>query len=38
MNGLKQGNSLSLLLLKFVLEYTIGRVQVNQDGLKYWYN
>jgi len=33
-NGLKQGNSLSPLLLKFPLEYAIRRVQVNQDGLK----
>jgi len=33
-NGLKQGDALSPLLLNFVLEYTIRRVQVNQDGLK----
>ena len=33
-NGLKQGDALLPLLLNFVLEYTIRRVQVNQDGLK----
>jgi hypothetical protein len=33
-NGLKQGDPLSPLLLNFALEYTIRRVQVNQDGLK----
>jgi hypothetical protein len=33
-NGLKQGNALSPLLFNFALEYTISRVQVNQDGLK----
>jgi hypothetical protein len=33
-NGLKQGDALSLLLFNFVLEYSIRRVQVNQDGLK----
>jgi len=33
-NGLKQGDALSLLLFNFVLEYVIGWVQVNQDGLK----
>jgi len=33
-NGLKQGDALSPLLLNFALEYTIRRVQVNQDGLK----
>ena len=32
-NGLKQGDSLSPLLLNFVLEYAISGVQVNQDGL-----
>jgi hypothetical protein len=33
-NGLKQGDALSSLLFKFVLNYAIRRVQVNQDGLK----
>jgi len=33
-NGLKQGEALLPLLLSFALEYTIRRVQVNQDGLK----
>jgi len=33
-NGFKQGDALSPLLLNFVLEYAIRRVQVNQDGLK----
>jgi hypothetical protein len=33
-NGLKQGDALSPLLLNFALEYTILRVQLNQDGLK----
>jgi len=34
MNGLKQGDALSPMLLNFDLEYAIRRVQVNQDGLK----
>ena len=33
-NGLKQGDALSPLLFNFVLEYTIRRVQVKQDGMK----
>jgi hypothetical protein len=33
-NGLKQRDSPSSLLFTFALEYTIKRVQVNQDGLK----
>ena len=33
-NGLKQEDALSLLLFNFALEYSIWRVQVNQDGLK----
>jgi len=33
-NGLKQGGALSSLLFNIALEYAIGRVQVNQDGLK----
>jgi hypothetical protein len=33
-NGLKQGDALFLLLFDFALDYTIKRVQVNQDGLK----
>ena len=33
-NGLKQVHALSSLLFNFTLEYAIGRVQVNQDGLK----
>jgi len=31
--GLKQGYALSPLLFNYVLQYTIRRVQVNQDGL-----
>jgi hypothetical protein len=34
MNGLKQGDDLSLLLFNFALQYAIRRVQVNQDGVK----
>jgi len=33
-NGLKQGDALTPMLFNFALEYTIRRVQVNQDGLK----
>jgi len=33
-NGLKQGDALSPLLFSFTLEYTIRKVQVNQDGLQ----
>jgi len=33
-NGLKQGGALLPLLFNCALEYTIRRVQVNQDGLK----
>ena len=33
-NGLKQGDALTPMLFNFALEYAIGRVQVNQDGLK----
>jgi hypothetical protein len=33
-NCVKQGDALSSLLCNFALEYDIGRVQVNQNGLK----
>ena len=33
-NGLKQGGALPPMLLNFALQYSIRRVQVNQDGLK----
>ena len=34
-NSLKQGDSLLLLLFNFALEIASGRVQVNQDDLKF---
>jgi len=34
MNGVKQGDASLALLFNFSLEYAIGRIQVNQDGLK----
>jgi len=30
----EKGDDLSPLLFNFALEYAIGRIQVNQDGLK----
>jgi hypothetical protein len=33
-NALKQGDALSPLVFNFALEYTIRRVQVNQDGFE----
>jgi len=33
-NGVKQGDASLTLLFNFALEYAIGRIQVNQDGLK----
>ena len=33
-NDLKQGDALSPMLYNFALEYSLRRVQVNQDGLK----
>jgi len=33
-NGLKQGDAVPPMLFNFASDYTIRRVQVNQDGLK----
>jgi hypothetical protein len=33
-NVLKQGEALTPLLFNFAVDYTIRRVQVNQEGLK----
>jgi hypothetical protein len=35
-NYLKQGDALLSLLFTFVLEYAIGRIQVNHDGFKFF--
>jgi hypothetical protein len=33
-NDLRQGDTLSPLIFNFAVEFAIGRVQVNQEGLK----
>jgi hypothetical protein len=33
-NNLRQGDALSPLIFNFAVEFAIGRVQVNQEGLK----
>jgi len=33
-NGLKQGDAFSPQLFNFVLEFTVRRVQINQDGVQ----